>query len=230
MYLLIVLHCDCRIRPEAQRIGLLKIIPPKEWDRKLQIDFDNPKRFATKLQQVDTLMQGQGFDDGRKYNLREYQEMANKFYEDWINKYHDGKDPSIDKLCKDYWDMVETGSRSATVEYGNDIDSSWYGSGFPKVDSTAGQPSSDKYHRWNINSLPIDSASLLRFLKIPINGITVPWVYVGMLFATFCWHYEDNNLYSINYSHYGSVKQWYGVPGSQADAFEKVHCEQHDRF
>ena len=43
-----------------------------------------------------------------------------------------------------------------------------------------------------------------------------------MLFATFCWHNEDNYLYSINYSHFGDVKQWYGIPGDHAKQFEQI--------
>lgn len=51
-------------------------------------------------------------------------------------------------------------------------------------------------------------------------GISVPWVYVGMLFSTFCWHVEDNFLYSINYMHVGNGKRWYGVPSSDAAKLE----------
>ena len=43
-----------------------------------------------------------------------------------------------------------------------------------------------------------------------------------MQFTSFCWHNEDNYLYSINYNHMGAVKQWYGVPGEQANHFDKV--------
>eukprot|EP01039_Chlorochromonas_danica_P004523 gene4523-4961_t len=212
-----------KIRPEAEPIGLLKIVPPPDWDHTCLVNLDNPKKFSTRLQPVHTLMQGQGFDDGKMYTLREYQEMADNFFNHWKNTYYDGKEPTVDMLAKDYWDMVETGTRTATVEYGNDIDSSVYGSGFPSLyENGVKKELPGKYSRWNLNSLPVDSSSLLRFLQAPVNGINVPWVYVGMLFATFCWHYEDNNLYSINYSHFGSVKQWYGVPGNQADAFEKV--------
>ena len=52
----------------------------------------------------------------------------------------------------------------------------------------------------------------------------VPWLYLGSLFTTFCWHSEDNNLYSINYHHEGAPKQWYGVPGDKesASGLEKV--------
>ena len=43
-----------------------------------------------------------------------------------------------------------------------------------------------------------------------------------MLFSTFSWHNEDNYLSSINYHHVGAAKQWYGVPGEKASAFENV--------
>jgi histone demethylase JARID1 len=50
----------------------------------------------------------------------------------------------------------------------------------------------------------------------------VPWLYLGMLFSSFCWHAEDNFLYSMNYSHFGAPKQWYSVPSSFAQNFEKA--------
>ena len=75
---------------------------------------------------------------------------------------------------------------------------------------------------WNLNNIANSDCSVLKFVDTPINGINVPWLYLGMLFSTFCWHNEDNYLYSINYSHFGEVKQWYGVPGENAASFEKV--------
>lgn len=51
-------------------------------------------------------------------------------------------------------------------------------------------------------------------------------LYIGMLFSTFAWHVEDVYLYSINYHHFGAPKTWYGVPGSEADSFEKVVMDQ----
>jgi hypothetical protein len=32
---------------------------------------------------------------------------------------------------------------------------------------------------------------------------------MGSLFASFCWHVEDNYMYSLNYMHEGSDKTWY---------------------
>eukprot|EP00743_Colponemidia_sp_Colp-15_P009890 GILK01010839.1.p1 GENE.GILK01010839.1~~GILK01010839.1.p1 ORF type:complete len:1064 (+),score=102.51 GILK01010839.1:35-3226(+) len=75
---------------------------------------------------------------------------------------------------------------------------------------------------WNLNNMPFHKSSLLRFLGEEISGITAPWLYVGMLFSTFCWHNEDHYLYSINYMHKGASKTWYGVPGDEAASFERV--------
>jgi hypothetical protein len=105
-----------------------------------------------------------------------------------------------------------------------------------------------KETRWNLNNIPSAPGSVraamprrflvtflvrlishckkqvLRHIATPLNGINVPWVYFGCLFSTFCWHNEDNYLYSCNYHHKGAPKLWYGVPGSaeSAKAFEKV--------
>ena len=43
-----------------------------------------------------------------------------------------------------------------------------------------------------------------------------------MLFSTFCWHTEDNHLYSVNYLHHGAPKTWYGIPDFAAEQFEEV--------
>ena len=94
-------------------------------------------------------------------------------------------------------------------------------------DSLAGEEKSysDEWYEkcgWNLNNLPNIQGSLLRHITTPINGVNVPWLYVGMLFSSFCWHTEDNYLNSINYNHHGSAKIWYGVPGAHAAQFEKV--------
>lgn len=59
-----------------------------------------------------------------------------------------------------------------------------------------------------------------------MSGINVPWVYVGMKFSTFCWHYEDLMLPSINYSHWGKPKLWYGVPECHREKFDRVVKEK----
>ena len=51
-------------------------------------------------------------------------------------------------------------------------------------------------------------------------------LYLGMLFSMFCWHVEDNYMYSVSYLHEGAPKTWYGVPPADAHAFEEVHAKQ----
>lgn len=65
--------------------------------------------------------------------------------------------------------------------------------------------------------------SLLAFCKgKDISGINVPWFYMGMLYSSFCWHYEDLMMYSINYMHEGAGKIWYSISPEHRDKFEKV--------
>lgn len=144
-----------------------------------------------------------------------------------------------ENLERDYWDIVETQRQDIDVDYGNDVDTSEFGSGFPisergrstnSPNFQAGQTEEElpepafgtkdfyKETFWNLNNIPNSKNSVLRHLKVGINGINVPWLYFGCLFSTFCWHNEDNYMYSINYHHRGAPKQWYGVPGTKQDA------------
>ena len=225
------------IREEAEEYGICKIVPPEGWNPELAVDLnDNTIPMSTKKQVVHTLQEGKGFPDGCKYTLQSYRKMADAFEAKYDKMHYEDKKPDLAQLRKDYWDMVETsgGTKKATVEYANDIDTTRYGSGFPRleggiknsgneVDDCTDMFSEDYYRRtgWNLNNIASADGSVLKHLETQINGINVPWLYCGMRFASFCWHNEDNYLYSINYSHCGAVKQWYGVPGDQAKNFEK---------
>jgi hypothetical protein len=125
---------------------------------------------------------------------------------------------------REYWRVVDGGDLMLRVEYGNDLDASSHGSGFPTPENSG--PESQAYidSPWNLNALPLQNGSLLKYISPDgeISGVAAPWVYVGMLFSSFCWHNEDNYLYSINYMHHGAGKTWYGIPGEDAINFEKV--------
>jgi histone demethylase JARID1 len=92
--------------------------------------------------------------------------------------------------------------------YGSDLDTSVYGSGFPRVNDQ--RPESveanlwDEYcgSPWNLNNLPKLKGSMLQAVHHNITGVMVPWLYVGMLFSSFCWHFEDHCFYSMNYLHW----------------------------
>ena len=64
---------------------------------------------------------------------------------------------------------------------------------------------------WSLNNFPKlggTYGSMLRHIDENIAGVVVPWLYVGMMFSSFCWHIEDHMFYSINYHHWGDPKQW----------------------
>ncbi|KAI3626144.1 hypothetical protein CBS9595_001505 [Malassezia furfur] len=123
-----------------------------------------------------------------------------------------------DLVEAEFWRLVHSVHELVDVEYGADVHSSVHGNASPNVER---QPLST-YARsgWNMNNLPILPASLLRYIKSEISGMTVPWIYIGMMFSAFCWHNEDHYTYSVNYQHWGATKTWYGVPGADADKFE----------
>lgn len=116
--------------------------------------------------------------------------------------------------------MVENIAETVEVEYGADIHSTTHGSGFPTIEKNP----LDAYSTdpWNLNILPLHPDSLFNHIKTDISGMTVPWLYVGMCFSTFCWHNEDHYSYSANYQHFGATKTWYGIPGADAERFEEA--------
>lgn len=73
-----------------------------------------------------------------------------------------------------------------------------------------------------MGNLQNNKNSLLQFAKNNMSGVNVPWMYVGMKYSTFCWHYEDLMLHSINYNHAGKPKLWYAVPESYREKLEKA--------
>ena len=168
-----------------------------------------------------------GFEEGGIYGLKHFQEKANNFKETYFGpKMHydpvlNTKKPvSEDDVEREFWRLVESITETVEVEYGADIHSTTHGSGFP--DPETSPLNSYSTDPWNLNILPLHGESLFKHIKSDISGMTVPWLYVGMCFSTFCWHNEDHYTYSANYQHFGATKTWYGIPGEDADRFEQA--------
>jgi len=163
--------------------------------------------------QEDGEEQSFGFGTGRVYSLKSFKKQATRFQRDWFRS-SDGSPykPSLDQIEAEYWNIVENRNDNCRVNYGSDLDVSSHGSGF-HIETT---------NPWNLNLLPTLPQSLLRFLPEHVSGITIPMMYVGMVFSTFCWHVEDDYLYSINYLHEGAPKVWYGVNSYSCTQFEQV--------
>ncbi|KAK9819859.1 hypothetical protein WJX72_003401 [[Myrmecia] bisecta] len=160
------------------------------------------------------------FKDGHEFTLEDFQKQAATFKRDMFGGEAAARKVTDDELEAEFWRIVEEGEEPIEVWYGADLDTSIVGSGFPRKDV-----SDDPYAAapWNLNNIPKlegEYGSMLRHIEDNIQGVMVPWLYVGMLYSSFCWHIEDHMFYSINYHHWGEPKKWYGVPSSAAATFE----------
>ncbi|XP_041984302.1 lysine-specific demethylase lid isoform X2 [Aricia agestis] len=162
-----------------------------------------------------------GFEQAsREYTLQQFGEMADQFKSDYFNMpVHMVPTSAVER---EFWRVVSSIDEDVTVEYGADLHSMDHGSGFPTKSSAHLYPGEQQYAEssWNLNNLPVLEGSVLGHINADISGMKIPWLYVGMCFATFCWHNEDHWSYSINYLHWGEPKTWYGVPSSKAEQFE----------
>ncbi|XP_048069623.1 lysine-specific demethylase 5D isoform X3 [Ursus arctos] len=165
-----------------------------------------------------------GFEQAtQEYSLQSFGEMADSFKADYFNMpVHMVPTELVEK---EFWRLVSSIEEDVTVEYGADIHSKEFGSGFP-VSSSKGNlsPEEEEYATsgWNLNVMPVLDQSVLCHINADISGMKVPWLYVGMVFSAFCWHIEDHWSYSINYLHWGEPKTWYGVPSLAAEQLEEV--------
>jgi hypothetical protein len=79
----------------------------------------------------------------------------------------------------------------------------------------------DQTTSWNVANLDSAMTRLLpQGQRIP--GVNTPYLYWGMWRATFAWHVEDMDLFSINYIHFGAPKFWYAVPQGKAGSLENA--------
>lgn len=171
-----------------------------------------------------------GFEEGGLYSLKQFQEKAADFKQGYFEN-RMPFDPILnctrpvteDDVEREFWRLVTSIEETVEVEYGADIHCTTHGSGFPTAERNPSNPYSTDF--WNLNIMPLHPDSLFRHIKSDISGMTVPWVYVGMIFSTFCWHNEDHFAYSANYQHFGATKTWYGIPAEDTQKFEDAMRE-----
>ncbi|KAG5930076.1 hypothetical protein E4U42_003085 [Claviceps africana] len=171
-----------------------------------------------------------GFEEGGLYSLKQFQQKANDFKQGYFEKkmpfdhaLNCHRPVTEEDVETEFWRLVADLEETVEVEYGADIHCTTHGSGFPTMERNPKNPYASDL--WNLNVLPLHPESLFRHIKSDISGMTVPWVYVGMIFSTFCWHNEDHYAYSANYQHFGATKTWYGIPGEDAEKFEAAMRE-----
>ncbi|KAI6710200.1 hypothetical protein JHW43_007278 [Diplocarpon mali] len=135
----------------------------------------------------------------RKNNKRETGIVDEAAFKDF--KYElEGEDFSkerCDELERNYW---------KTLTYAPPL----YGADMP------GTLFDERTTTWNLGKLE----NILDVLGSKIPGVNTAYLYLGMWKATFAWHLEDVDLYSINYVHFGAPKQWYSISQGDARRFE----------
>ncbi|KAF9466696.1 JmjC domain, hydroxylase-domain-containing protein [Collybia nuda] len=90
----------------------------------------------------------------------------------------------------------------------------WYGA------DSQGSLYTDETTSWNVAHLPSTLSRILPSSDQGLPGVNTPYLYFGMWRATFAWHVEDMDLFSINYIHFGAPKFWYAIPQSRAAGME----------
>ncbi|XP_048585071.1 lysine-specific demethylase 4C isoform X2 [Nematostella vectensis] len=182
----------------AHKAGAAKIIPPKGWIARR--DYDNVNvDIPAPIQQVVTGTQGlyQLFNVQKKpMSYGEFKTIANS------ERYQPPKG-DFDELERKYWKNI---TFNAPI-YAADIS----GSIFDKT-----------VKEWNVSRLQTILDLINTEYKVKVEGVNTPYLYFGMWKATFAWHTEDMDLYSINYIHYGAPKTWYVVPPEHGPRLERL--------
>lgn len=186
---------------DAHKVGLAKVIPPAEWcpRRNGYADHDDMVIKSPIIQNVEQRSPG----IYSQLNVQRSDMTVKKYRELAMEKYPTPTHQNSDDLERKYW----RGFCMKPPIYGADI---------------SGTLTDHDQPYWNINKLGTILDDLENEYKLKIEGVNTAYLYFGMWRATFAWHTEDMDLYSINYIHYGAPKSWYVVPPEHGKRLERM--------
>ena len=128
-----------------------------------------------------------------------YKELASS------ERHRPPQNASVDEVERKYWKNITFNPPL----YGADVPGTLYDEGV---------------REWNINHLDTILDMVTQDYGTSIPGVNSAYLYFGMWRASFAWHTEDMDLYSINYLHFGAPKLWYAIPPAQAPRMERLAC------
>lgn len=133
----------------------------------------------------------------RDYSLSEFGEIADNFKADYFRM-----EPHVSRIHlatlhrinanarllqqkvplhvveREFWRIVASMENTVSVEYGADLHTNDYGSGFPTgpTDNMNAEEAEYASHPWNLNNLPILDRSVFKHINTNISGMIVPWM------------------------------------------------------
>ncbi|KAF2462392.1 hypothetical protein BDY21DRAFT_13629 [Lineolata rhizophorae] len=160
-------------------------------------EIDDPSPTKPRGRQPKTITQR------RKYNRRDANDEVDEKAFEGFNYRLEGVEEYTLERCKELEEQYWKSLTYAPPMYGADMPGSLF---------------EDKTTVWNVAKLP----NLLDVLGTKVPGVNTAYLYLGMWKASFAWHLEDVDLYSINYIHFGAPKQWYSISQEDARRFENA--------
>ncbi|XP_074659174.1 uncharacterized protein LOC141911951 [Tubulanus polymorphus] len=184
----------------GHKAGVCKVIPPKEWkprrERYDKLDMMIPAPISQMISGTKGLYQQ--FNIQKKpIHVQDFEQLAYDIK--YMTPYHDDQE----ELERNYWKNITYNSPI----YGADLSGSLYDT---------------DQNIWNINKLGTILDLVQDNYGVKIEGVNTAYLYFGMWKATFPWHTEDMDLYSINYLHFGAPKSWYAIPPEHGKRFERL--------
>ncbi|GAV52504.1 hypothetical protein ZYGR_0AG04950 [Zygosaccharomyces rouxii] len=236
------------INKYGMQSGIVKIIPPKEW---LDMLDDPPNaemlqriKIKSPIQQHIAGSHGtfmvQNVEKNKVYNIIQWKDLSRDYSLPDNNKYSSGRQLSSSKVKLRNHDSFELSDfERFREEYNGDeleqfddeerlnslenyywktlnFTTPMYGA------DTLGSVFPEDLDVWNVSKLP----NLLDHMDEKVPGVNNSYLYAGLWKASYPWHLEDQDLYSINYIHFGAPKQWYTIPQEDHEKFYRFMKDQ----
>lgn len=234
------------INKYGMQSGIVKIIPPTEWLRKLEgvYDDENLARIKIKNPIVQNINVTPGFqgvyssqnvERQRLYDIHQWKKVSEQAnFTTPLHKRGRGSQlPEPSPTASTETENLKIAQLITEGEFNVDVTEYtdekceelqllyWRSLGYSEPMYGAdmlGSLFKDPKQPWNVAVLP----NLLDLMEEKLPGVNDAYLYAGLWKATFSWHLEDQDLYSINYLHFGAPKQWYSIPQEDAAKFYNV--------
>ncbi|KAI8986042.1 JmjC domain, hydroxylase-domain-containing protein [Pilobolus umbonatus] len=216
----------------GKQYGIVKVIPPKEWKDNLpELSLESVRIHKPIIQHIlgsKGIFTQTNIVKNRSYTLDQWYQLC---------QHENNRPPNIHLYCQN--EKMETAeinlaasdalipvsfnpydTKEYSKEYCKEMERYyWKNLSFNQAMYGAdmlGSLFDSSVHDWNVNRLD----NMLNNLDVTLPGVNSSYLYFGMWKATYAWHVEDMDLYSINYIHFGAPKQWYVIPPPSSKRFE----------